>query len=338
MCFYDEIHHELAKMEADADHRIIVGGDFNVILDPDLDGSGGKPKFKESCKKIENLCSVFDLIDIWRIRNPDVKRFSWRQKNPAIQRCLDYWLITDSLQEEVEKVDIIPAIRSDHSAITLHINGIENMTYGPSFWKFNASLLEDEEYVNKIYEKSRKWIEENREIQDPRVLWDFLKYKICYETIVYSKKKAKERRSVLVSLEERLKECQVKCDEDPTPENLNDLEIIQTEYGRHYDYITPGIIIRSRVNWYEQGEKSNKYFLNLENAKKKKSSIRKLSLDNDKELKELCWPTLSKHRLFHRCVFVYKYVNSIIDFKFDTKLISDIHSYNTRGKSNFYLP
>ena len=38
-------------------------------------------------------------------------------------------------------------------------------------------------------------------------------------------------------------------------------------------------------------------------------------------LKELRWPTLSKHRLFHHCVFVYKYVNSIIDFKFDTKLI-----------------
>ena len=55
-------------------------------------------------------------------------------------------------------------------------------------------------------------------------------------------------------------------------------------------------------------------------------------------LEELCWPTLFKLRLFHRCVFVYKYVNGIIDFKFDTKLISDIHSYNTRGKSNFYLP
>jgi len=175
------------------------------------------------------------LIDIWRIRNPGAKRFSWRQKNPAIQRRLDYWLITNSIQEEVEKVDIIPAIRSDHSAITLHINGMENTSYGPSFWKFNASLLEDEEYVNKINEKSREWIEENREIQDPRVLWDFLKYKIRYETIVYSKKKVKERRSVLVSLEERLKDCQVKCDEGPTPENLNALEIIQVEYDRHYD-------------------------------------------------------------------------------------------------------
>ena len=226
--FYDEIRNELAEVEADADHRIIIGSDFNVILDPDLDGSGGKPKLKESCKKIENLCSSFDLIDIWRIRNPGTKRFSWRQKNPTIQRHLDYWLIANSIQEEVERVDIIPDIRSDHSAITLYINGIENTTYGPSFWKFNASLLEDKEYMNKINQKSWEWIEENREIQDPRVLCD-TKYKIRYETIVYSKKKAKERRSVLVSLEERLKECQVKCDEDPTPENLNNLEITQTE-------------------------------------------------------------------------------------------------------------
>ena len=35
-------------MKADADHRIIIDGDFNVILDPDLNGSGRKPKFKES--------------------------------------------------------------------------------------------------------------------------------------------------------------------------------------------------------------------------------------------------------------------------------------------------
>ena len=43
-------------------------------------------------------------------------------------------------------------------------------------------------------------------------------------------------------------------------------------------------------------------------------------------LKELCWPILSKHRLFNHCVFVFKYVNGFIDFKFHTKRISDIHS------------
>ena len=46
-------------------------------------------------------------------------------------------------------------------------------------------------------------------------------------------------------------------------------------------FIARAVIIGSRVNWYEQGEKSNKYFLNLENAKKKKSCIMKLHVDKD---------------------------------------------------------
>ena len=55
---------------------------------------------------------------------------------------------------------------------------------------------------------------------------------------------------------------------------------MQTEYDRHYEYITKGKIIRSRANWYEYGKKSNKYFLNLENSRKKKC-VRKLHTDDD---------------------------------------------------------
>ena len=42
------------------------------------------------------------------------------------------------------------------------------------------------------------------------------------------------------------------------------------------DYITQGTIIRSRANWYEKGEKNNKYFLNLEKSNKKKSCVRNI--------------------------------------------------------------
>ena len=52
-------------------------------------------RLKESCKKVEN--SAFEMTVILRIRNPGAKRSSWRQKNPAIQRRLDYWLITISI-------------------------------------------------------------------------------------------------------------------------------------------------------------------------------------------------------------------------------------------------
>ena len=44
--------------------------------------------------------------------------------------------------------------------------------------------------------------EEGKDFQDPRILWDFIKCKIRYETINYSKQKARNRREKLPALEE----------------------------------------------------------------------------------------------------------------------------------------
>ena len=71
-----------------------------------------------------------------------------------------------------------------------------------------------------------------------------------------------------------------KCDIDPNSGNLEELERLQTEYDQLYDYITQGAIIRSRATWYEMGERNNKYFLNLENSNKTKSSVRKVLTRN----------------------------------------------------------
>ena len=52
--------------------------------------------------------------------------------------------------------------------------------------------------------------------------------------------------------------------------------MLQMEYDSIYEQIAKGPIIRSKATWYEKGEKSNKYFLNLETHKKAKSSVRKV--------------------------------------------------------------
>ena len=45
------------------DCNIVIGCDFNVIFDPNLDGNGGNPKRKESVKCIDNLCLANDLVE-----------------------------------------------------------------------------------------------------------------------------------------------------------------------------------------------------------------------------------------------------------------------------------
>ena len=63
-----------------------------------------------------------------------MRRFTWSQKKPVVQRRLDFWLVDDACQEDVDLIVIIPSIKSDHSAIVLVIKSIENQTHGPSFW------------------------------------------------------------------------------------------------------------------------------------------------------------------------------------------------------------
>ena len=97
--FFDSLNNIIENFVVNKEQKIVIGGDFNTALDSDLDCSGGNPFRKESVKTIQDLCLDYDLVDIWRIRNPETKRFTWRQRNPLIQRRLDYWLISDVCQE-----------------------------------------------------------------------------------------------------------------------------------------------------------------------------------------------------------------------------------------------
>ena len=58
-------------------------------------------------------------------------------KVPFIFCRLDYWLISDSLYDIVGNVDIVSAIKTDHSALTLQLHKIEEGANrkGPVFGK-----------------------------------------------------------------------------------------------------------------------------------------------------------------------------------------------------------
>ena len=57
--------------------------------------------------------------------------------------------------------------------------------------------------------------------------------------------------------------------------------MLKMEYDSIYEQRAKGAIIRSKVTWYEKGEKSNKYFLSLETHKKAKALFAKFSFNNE---------------------------------------------------------
>ena len=138
-------------LDPDQDTQIIWGGDFNVIFDTNLDADEGNPQLKlNSVTKLLSMIAENDMCDIYRVRYPFSKRYTWRQKTPLKQRRLDYFLISDQLQEQIKTIEIIPAVQSDHSTLIVKIGSIIQEAKGQSYWKFNTSLVYDKSFVELI--------------------------------------------------------------------------------------------------------------------------------------------------------------------------------------------
>jgi len=176
------------------DHEIIMGGDWNFIFDKKFDAEGGSPLLKlSSIAEVTKIVEQFDLCDIFRVRYPDKKRFSFRQPNPRRSRRLDYFFISNSLQDSVLNSDILTSLSSDHSPVLVSFDDTITESKGSSYWKFNSLLLKNPEICAEIIDVIKKTKREFESI-DPQLKWELVKYKVRCVCIDASKRLAKEKK------------------------------------------------------------------------------------------------------------------------------------------------
>ena len=82
-----------------------------------------------------------------------------------------------------------------------------------------------------------KWLDEFSSVTDKRLLWDLIKYKVRQVTMKYSKEKARQRRKNISDIEASLRTCEERCNESPSAENQEQLEMLQMEYDSIYEEI-----------------------------------------------------------------------------------------------------
>ena len=141
-------------IEQIGNRQVMVGGDWNLILDSNLDARNYKshnPKPQSRRVLLEKI-NHFDLVDIYRKVYPAKRAYSWRKFNTIQQSRLDYLLISDSLIDKVINVDICSGYRSDHSIVCVTLNNLQLSGRPRCYWKFNNSLLRDKDFVNIIKE------------------------------------------------------------------------------------------------------------------------------------------------------------------------------------------
>ena len=277
----------------------IVAGDFNLILNPEIDcydyiNSNQHPKAREEVLKLISQCN---LIDCWRDQNVESKEYTWFKKNTNKKARLDFFLISQTLLTDMTFVKILPGYRTDHSLLCLKLS-LGQFKKGTSYWKMNNSLLTDIDYINTINEKietikkqyavDNKIHDENGEkindsdlhlTIDDQLFFETLLCELRGITISYSshiKKKDTYREQELLKLILYLEKQQIIQNE--TLQDAKDkLEKIREKKMQ-------GVITRSKAKWVQEGEKPTKYFCNLENRNFISKTMLKLISDNGKEI------------------------------------------------------
>lgn len=291
--FYEQIMLLIDDFENES---YIVCGDFNLVLSPELDYCDylnvNNPNARD---KLLELIEYRSLIDPFRELHPDLRRYTWRKKNPLKQARLDFFLFTDDMLPYLKKCCIETSYRSDHSRILLDLE-LSPFVRGKGLWKFNNSLLYDIQYITLVKEKiaeiRRQYAAlpydldnldhvDNDLVQftiNDQLFLEVLLMEIRGKTISYSSFKKKER----VDREKVLhREIQV-IEEDLDNASVDLLDRKRLELENLRKEKLNGKMIRSRAQWIEEGEKPTNYFCGLESKNFTNKIIPKVQIDDGK--------------------------------------------------------
>ena len=129
--------------------NVIIGGDFNFVIDLHQDSNYIRQNNPRAKNAFLEIMEEHSLVDSWRELNPGKKAFTWAKRNPHRFGRLDMFIIGEHQLSLVASSTVIAGYRSDHSIITLHLNSRQKKR-GSGLWKFNDSLLLDEEFDEMI--------------------------------------------------------------------------------------------------------------------------------------------------------------------------------------------
>jgi hypothetical protein len=263
------------------DQTLIVGGDFNTVLNFQIDKLNGRKNTNIKCsQKLNTLIENNDLHDIWRLNFPNKMKFTWHSNTkPTIFCRLDYFLISSNLINNSKKCYISTGYCSDHSPVVFELN-TSKLERGPGYFKMNNSFLLNNEYQQNIRKSITEIVELNKEA-NPMILWEIIKGRIRDETIKFSVKFKKSQNNEQLIFEQNINKLEQSILTDPNNNVLlHNLKTEKENLQKILDEKIKGILIRSKAEWVEGAERCSKYFANLEKKNGEAKTINSLTTES----------------------------------------------------------
>ena len=281
------------------ENKIIIG-DFNMTLNNDLDRLNTYCNNNKAKEEVLDIMDEFCLNDTWRTQYPNQKEYSWFKGNSHLQKAsrIDYALVSAGLDQRVMNPMYVSAAMTDHRAIYMAID-LAYSERGKGYWKMNTQLITEKAFITMMNTEIQQCLQENISLS-AQENWEFLKQKIKKVSIKYAKNKTSENKIIISQLSEVVNEYEANL-----PLNQSDFDMWQQTKADLEEKLlerTRGIMFRSKVRWYEQGERNTKYFVSLEKSRYNAKTCFKLINEEGHEVIESD-QILEKHRRFYQNLY-----------------------------------
>ena len=301
-----EFYHGIEAILNDFENpNVIMAGDWNFTLNQELDNLHYKNKNNpKASKTMLELMLANGWVDYWRVFYPDRKKYTWSLKSPAKHARLDYFVGSEELTSAILNPNIETRWKSDHAPVSVRFN-VNGQQRGRGVWKFNNSLLMYKDFKTVIMQEigtqkaiyaatpyNPEIVENfpNKDIQltiSYRLFWETLLTVLRGTIITFAAKKKREAMREEKFIADRLKPLEEKeLEAKNNRQETIELEQLRNDMEALRKVKLQGTLVRSRARWIEFGEKSSKYFLNLEKRNFVNKSITELKLSKDKSTKD----------------------------------------------------
>ena len=320
MVFAEELVKSIDSIMSISEHfNLAIGGDLNLCFSPELDSSSGKQTYPRYRSIIMSMLENYGLIDAWRVTHPETIQYTWRRTRPVQLSRIDYWLISTHMLYNLKTIDIKTSFKSDHSPVVISFENFVINKRGPGFWKFNSSLLLDEDYCAYMKGIICKYGDEYKDVQDKSLKWDLIKMEVRAHTISYSKTQAYWLREHERELTKRIQIIEENLNANSSNDTIARYKNLQYELEKIHDDRTNGILIRAKIKQIEYGDKNSKYFLNIEKNNYKTKNITKLITENNQVLTAQN-EILSYEMTFYKNLLSTKFSNDSCERENETEL------------------
>ena len=132
-------------------------GDFNTPLTT-MDRST-KQKINKETQTLKDTMDQLDLLDIYRTFHPKTINFTFFSSAHGTFSRIDHILGHKSSLGKFKKIEIIPVIFSDHSAVRLDLNNRKKIIKNSNIWRLNNTLLNNQQIIEEIKKEIKIFIE-----------------------------------------------------------------------------------------------------------------------------------------------------------------------------------